>query len=63
MVPCPLWRLEKVEMHVLPAVIERCSAELRGGCGVLDDEPRYHSTLRQVHTQRHTHKHMHAQTE
>lgn len=35
---------------------------------VLDDKPRYHGALRQVHTPRHTqiystHKHVHAQTE
>lgn len=62
----PLWRLEKVEMHVLATVTELCSAELRGE--VLDDMPHYHSTLRQVHTHRHTdilytYKHMHAHTQ
>lgn len=49
----PLWRLEKVEMHIsAAAAAEPCLAELQGE--VLGDKPRYRSALRQVHAQRHT---------
>lgn len=54
----PLWRLEKVEMHILATVTELSTAELQGK--VLHDKPRYPSSLTQVHTDiQLTYEHIH----